>query len=109
MLFVDIRFLSTVISRYLTFWARLIDSPFIFTSSGPIIQLVCRLLQTVIYSVLSVFKLSIFCCNYSAILATSAFRSLQSSSISLAEQETLMSLAYMLDVHFLRHCSKSLT
>ena len=61
------------------------------------------------YSVLSVLRLSLLWRYHSAVLSTSALRSLQSSSISSAEQVTLVSAAYMFEVHLLRHCSKSLT
>jgi len=66
-----VRFSSTLIPRYLTFWARVISSPFMFTSSGSTIRLVCRLWPTTVYSVLSVFKLSLFWRNHSVMLSTS--------------------------------------
>ena len=53
------------------------------------------------YSVLSVFRLSLFCRNHSAILSTSLLRSLQSLSMSSAEPVSLVSSAYTFEVHLL--------
>ena len=53
------------------------------------------------YPVLSVFRLSLFCLNHSAILSTLVLRSLQSLSISAVEQVTLLSSAYTFEVQFL--------
>ena len=36
----QVRFSSTIVPRYLTFWTRLIDAPFMFTSTNPGIRLV---------------------------------------------------------------------